>query len=216
MPPGNEPTSELPGGGPLAPGEAVLVRDSFMLSTAAFFLHTEMALTNRRFYAKRPNTLFGLIPVGTARSNFPIENIAGINAASRFNVIGAIVGAALILVGAAGLSSSRGPAVGIFLLVIGSLLLLAAPRQAIEVMNSGGGTILFPVSVFERSRTVVFANRVSAAVAHSGMQEKPSQLPSAPPSDPTDALHQLNQLRAQSLISDDEYHAKRADILRRL
>lgn len=70
----------LPGGASLAPGETVLVADRFMFSTVAFYLHTDLALTNRRLYAVRPNTLLGLIPVGTARSNFPVENIAGVNA----------------------------------------------------------------------------------------------------------------------------------------
>ena len=210
-------TSRLPGGGALAPGEAVLVRDDFMLSTVVFYLHTEMALTNRRLYAKRPNTLFGLIPVGTARSNFPIESIAGINAASRFNVIAAILGGVAILGGLGSLSSARGPALGILLFVIGAILILAAPRQAIQVMNSGGGTILFPVSVFERSRTVDFANRVSTAVAHtSGLRDVRPPAPAAASPDPTEALHQLNQLREQRLISESEYDAKRTDILGRL
>jgi hypothetical protein len=74
----------LPGGAALAPGELIVVEDSFMYSTIAFYLHTDLALTNRRLYAVRPNTMLGLIPVGTARSNFPVENIAGVNAWTRF------------------------------------------------------------------------------------------------------------------------------------
>ena len=79
--------TNLPGGASLAPGEIVLVGDRFMFSTIAFYLHTELVLTNRRLYAVRPNTLLGLIPVGTARKNFPIENIAGINAGTRFDFL---------------------------------------------------------------------------------------------------------------------------------
>jgi hypothetical protein len=37
--------ASLPGGAPLAPGEAPLVGDRFMFSTIAFYLHTELVLT---------------------------------------------------------------------------------------------------------------------------------------------------------------------------
>src|SRR5438874_1439857 len=36
----------LPGGAPLAPGEVALVSGRFMLTTIAFFLHTELVLTD--------------------------------------------------------------------------------------------------------------------------------------------------------------------------
>jgi len=86
----NQPTT-LPGGASLAPGEVPLVGDTFMFSTIAFYLHTELVLTNRRLYAVRPNTIFGLIPVGTGHSNYPVENIAGVSAGTRFDVVGAIL-----------------------------------------------------------------------------------------------------------------------------
>lgn len=54
---------------------------------------------------------------------------------------------------------------GILLLIVGVVLMIRAPRQPIEVMNSGRGVIRFPVAVFERARTVEFAHRVSEAVA---------------------------------------------------
>jgi hypothetical protein len=95
----------LPGGAALAPGESVLVADRFMFSTLAFYLHTDLVLTNRRLYAVRPNTILGLIPVGTGRSNFPVENIAGVNAGTRFDVLGVIFGAFALLFGLGALPS---------------------------------------------------------------------------------------------------------------
>jgi hypothetical protein len=81
-------SNRVPGGVALAPDEATLIDDRFMYSTVVFYLHTELALTNRRFLAARPSTIFGLIPVGTARSSYPIDNIAGVNAGTRFDVLG--------------------------------------------------------------------------------------------------------------------------------
>jgi hypothetical protein len=210
------PTS-LPGGAALAPGETPTVGARFMLSTVAFYLHAQIVLTNRRLYTVRPNTLLGLIPVGTSRSNFPIENIAGVSAATRFNVLSVFVGALAFIVGWVGLSSPGNAAVGLILLIGGVLLVLAAPKQAIEVMNSGGGTIRFPVSVFERGRTVEFSNRVSEAVARRpGVQKETSQGQPAARIDPSDAMQHLNRLREQGLITEAEYETKRTEILARL
>jgi hypothetical protein len=155
----------LPGGAALAPGEKVLVTDRFMLNSVAVYLHTEIALSDRRLSAARPNTLLGLIPVGTSRSNFPIESIAGVTAATLFSVPAFLVGLMAGLAGFLGLSSPGNTGGGVLLLVLGLLLIISAPRQAIAVMNSGGGVIRFPVAVFERGRTVEFANRVSEALA---------------------------------------------------
>lgn len=200
----------LPDGAALAPGETVLLGYSFRYSTIAFYLHTRVALTNRRLYAARPNTLFGLIPVGTGRSAFPIANIAGVGAATRFSLVGLLLGVVAGLIGFAAVSSSTTASGGVVWLVIGALLILAAPKQAIEVMNSGGGAIRFPVSVLERSRTIEFANRVSQAVAHT------MALPTPSGANPGDALRHLSRLRDQGLVTDDEYAAKRAEILARL
>jgi hypothetical protein len=216
----NQPAT-LPGGAPLAPGEVSLMGDRFMFSTIAFYLHTELVLTNRRLYAVRPNTIFGLIPVGTGRSTFPVENIAGVSAGTRFDVIGVMIGAFAVLFGAAAAAIP-----GLHLALLGALLLIlgvgaiaGTPKQAIEVMNSGGGVIRFPVSVFERGRTIEFANRMSEAVARTSPRAPATAAsvdPIASDGDPSRALRHLEGLRDQGLITEPEYAAKRAEILARL
>jgi hypothetical protein len=86
-------------------------------------------------------------------------------------------------------------------------------------MNSGGGRIMFPVSVFDRGRTLEFAARVSEAIARSpkGLGSARGADRSAPaPADPSVALRQLETLRTQGLITDAEFAAKREDVLGRL
>jgi hypothetical protein len=207
----------LPDGAPIAPGEFPLLGGNFMLSVVGFFLHTRIVVTNRRLYAVRPNTFFGLIPVGAARSNYPLENIAGVNAATRFSVIGAFVAIVLFFLGVSLLNQPRSSAFGVVLIVLSLLLATNTPRQAIQVMNSGGGAIQFPVSVFERSRTVAFAHAVSEVLARRDVAVSPPEALAAPPAaDPASAMAQLNSLRTQGLISEDEFAAKRAQILDRI
>lgn len=211
--------ARLPGGAQLAPGETPVLSDRFMYSTIAFYLHTDLVLTNRRLYAMRPNTLVGLIPIGTGRSAYPIENIAGVSAGTRFDIMGVIIGSFAVLFGLAALSIPNAAWLGVILLVLGLAAIIGAPKQAIEVMNSGGGAIRFPVSVFERGRTVEFANRVSEALAGTSRTSAPLSAGIAPGPQPThaaDALRHLQDLRDQGLITDGEYTAKRSEILARL
>ena len=163
---------KVPGGVALAPDESTLIEDRFMYSTVAFYLHTELALTNRRFIAARPSTILGLIPVGTTRSSYPIENIAGVNAGTRFDVLGLIFGAFALLVGLGALSVPNARGLAVLLTLLGAGAIAGAPKQFVEVMNSGGGTIRFPVSVFERGRTLEFASRVSSAIARAPKWER--------------------------------------------
>lgn len=216
---GSGPRLGLPGGAALAPDETVLIAGRFMFSTIAFYLHTEVVLTNRRLYAVRPNTLFGLIPVGTARSSFPVDNIAGVNAGTRFDVLGVILGGLAVLIALATLSFPTGSPIGILLLLLGIAAIIGAPKQAIEVMNSGGGLIRFPVSFFERGRTLEFAGRVAEAMARPAKRMYASETEIARPSeriDPSTALGDLQRLKDQGLITDSEYAVKRAEILGRL
>lgn len=210
--------ASLPGGARLAPGESSLIGDRFMLSTVAFYLHTELVLTNRRLYSIRPNTLFGLIPVGTARSAYPVENIAGVSAGTRFDVLGVVLGAVGILFGLGAMAIPGLAPLGVLLTLISLAVVIGAPKQAIEVMNSGGGVIRFPVSVFERGRTVDFANRVSETLAGTSrptlaITPSPSQTQSG---STADALRHLQDLRDQGLLTEAEYSDKRREILARI
>jgi hypothetical protein len=223
---------QLPGGVPLSAGEVPLVSDRFMLSTIAAHLHTEITLTNRRLHASRPNTLWGLIPTGHANSDFPIENVAGVRAWTRISFLSLIVGFFCTMFGMTFLFyPNYNLPFGVTFLTLGILLLLATPRQAIEIVNSGGGRIRFSVSAFERGRSADFAYNLTQALAGEGgqrgqtvasaVQAVPQTASTSPTGrdtgrDPGEALTRLQQLHAQGLITADEYASKRAEILARL
>ncbi len=212
-----------PKGVALAPDEAVHLADDFMYSTVAFYLHTELALTNRRFIATRPNTLLGLVRVGTSRASYPIENIAGVSAGTRFDFLGVLFGGLALLVGLATVGIDTARVLSVVLILLGASSMVNAPKQWVEVMNSGGGAVRFPVSVFERGRTLEFAGRVSETIARTprGQLSVPGAASTttssvSQPTDPASALRQLDQLRTQGLISDREFDAKRQAIIDRL
>lgn len=207
----------LPGGARFAPGEAVLLGGRFMVSTIAFYLHTELVLTNRRLYAVRPSLLFGLIPVGTARANYPIDNIAGVSAGTRFDVLGVVFGAIAVLVGLGAIQIPGAAWLGWLLILLGLGVIIGAPKQAVEIMNSGGGVVRFPVSVFERSRTLEFANDVSSALAGTDRAKPTTSVGRrSEAAEVAAAMRDLQRLHDQGLITAAEYAAKRSEILARL
>ena len=213
-----------PKGVALAPDEGVHIAEVFMYSTVAFYLRTELALTNRRFIAARPNTVLGLIPVGTSRASYPIENIAGVSAGTRFDILGVLFGGLALLFGLGTLGIDTARVLSVLLILLGASAVINAPKQWVEVMNSGGGAVRFPVSVFERGRTLEFAGRVSETIARTsrgqigtfGAAAAPAPAAHAEPADPSAALRQLDQLRSQGLITDDEFAAKRQAVIDRL
>ncbi len=215
---------KAPRGVVLAPDEAVNVSDAFMYSTVAFYLHTELALTNRRFIAARPNTILGLIPVGTSRASYPIENIAGVTAGTRFDILGLLFGGLALLFGFGTVGIDAARLLSLLLIVLGASSVINAPKQWVEVMNSGGGAVRFPVSVFERGRTLEFAGRVSETIARTprgqmsnvGQAAVSATASHLPPADLTSSLRQLERLRSEGLITDVEFAAKRQAIIDRL
>jgi hypothetical protein len=214
-------SARAPKGVTLAPDEGVHIAEVFMYSTVAFYLHTELALTNRRFIAARPNTLVGLVPVGTSRASYPIENIAGVSAGTRFDILGVLFGVLALLFGIGTLGIDGARLFSILLILLGASSVINSPKQWVEVMNSGGGAVRFPVSVFERGRTLEFAGRVSETIARTSRGQMSTfnaaaASPRTEPADPSAALRQLEQLRSQRLITDDEFAAKRQAIIDRL
>jgi hypothetical protein len=189
-------SNRVPGGVALAPDESTLIEDGFMYSTVAFYLQTELALTNRRFIAARPSTILGLIPVGTSRSSYPIENIAGVNAGTRFDILGVIFGAVAILVGFATLYIPVAQILGVVLILLGAAAVVGAPKQHIEIMNSGGGTIMFPVSMFERGRTLEFANRGRNRIT------SPARPAADPGPDHRSRVHRETPRRPESAVAE--------------
>jgi hypothetical protein len=208
-------TQLLPGGASLAPGEDVRLMARFMASTLAFYTHTELGITNRRIYGERPQLAAGLVPLGRERSDFPIGNVAGITIRTGLSVSTFVLGLLWSGVGLwlALFAQPLRTELGLILLIAAILLVAASPQLAIEIMNSGGGTIQFPVSVLERSRALEFANAVSRLLA---AEPESHQLAQKTQSNAVGALRELESLLSEGLITQAEYDSKRADVLNRV
>jgi hypothetical protein len=142
----------------LAPGEEVVSSSAFMVSNLLFFLKVRMAVTNKRLVGEAPNTLFGIIPLGSRRVAYPLSNITGVAAATRFSAPSVLIAAVLLLLGVT--------AGNIILILVGVVAALRSVRTVIEVVNAGGQRMGHDISVFDQSRAMAFAEHINAVLAN--------------------------------------------------
>src|SRR5258708_2738650 len=112
---------QLPGGAVLAKDETVQHQGEFLVSNVLPYLKPKLAITNKRLTGERPNTLLGIIPVGSEKVSYPLSNVAGVNTTTRISPLPLLLGILFVIGGlAAGVQS------GWFALVLGVLLLLGS------------------------------------------------------------------------------------------
>ena len=157
-------TRPVVAGVPLAPGERLLLHERFRHGTGTFYLRTDLALTDRRLIAEKPNTILGLIPVGVARASYPTDQIASVGVGTRYDIGLVIVGVLALIVGIGGLGQPDTGFLGWIVIAFGIAMFLGVPKQAIEIRSSAGGLIRVPVAVTERARLTEFARQVSEAL----------------------------------------------------
>ncbi len=143
-----------------APGESDISEAHFSTSIVLFWLKAEMAVTNKRFVAKQPNTLLGLIPLGYRDVAFPLTNIASAGVSIKFSLLRLIFGVILVIAGLGGLAGSAA-AVAIVALLLGVVLLAQTWTASLVIVNNAGGASVLRVSVFQRTSLEHFRDRIS-------------------------------------------------------
>lgn len=82
-----------------ATGETDVTGDRFSPSVVLFWLKTSVAASNMRVMYKSPNTLLGVIPLGSNTQTIPLRNIASVDTNTKFN-LGSFVWGAVFLIAA--------------------------------------------------------------------------------------------------------------------
>ena len=205
----------MPEGVTLAADERVVASGTFRFSTLLFFLNWNMAVTSKRLVGKTPNTILGIIPLGSTNVSYPLPNIAGVVTKTRVSLPWILIGLILLLVG---LGGANGP--NIVAIIIGLLGLAAAFHAQIFITNSGGGTIGHNVAFFDRGVAAKFVQEVNTAIAAHAHQT-PVVMAAAPSAAPqatgvSDSLAELARLRDAGHLSAEEFDTKRREIIGRL
>ena len=163
----------------LAPGETDPASETFSPSLALFWLKANMMVSSRRFVYNIPNTLLGVIPLGSEKRSFPLNNIASVDSGSRFR-IGRFLGGLFLIV--SGFSMSQSSGASLILSLIGLLILVNSFPATLSISNNAGGVTVITVSALEKAKldnfTQVIQSRIfadQAGLRHEAAQQMRAQ-----------------------------------------
>ena len=150
----------------LAPGEANVYGDRFLISIIAPYLKGQMMCSTTRFVFKVPNTLLGVIPVGSNENTMPISAIAAVSTSSKLRVGRAILALIFILVGLSSFGGGTGGAImtGIICTLLGISFAATCMPMVLLVQNHAGGATALEVAIFERSKLERFRQELQNRV----------------------------------------------------
>ena len=152
----------------LAPGETSVYGDRFLISIIAPYLKGQMMCSTTRFVFKVPNTLLGVIPVGSNENTIPISAIAAVSTSSKLRVGRAILALIFILAGLSTMGSTHGTGSTIFWGIVMTLLGISFAAtcmpMVLTVQNHAGGATALEVAIFERSKLERFRQELQNRV----------------------------------------------------
>ena len=115
-----------------------------------FWLKTSIAASSMRVQCKSPNTLLGVIPLGSSTQTIPLRNIASVDT----NIF-------LI----AGLACMKDSAlVGILFLVLAAANLANTMSAQLDFVNQAGGRNTVKVSILEKAKLMQLAQAIQQLV----------------------------------------------------
>mgnify|MGYP007047905767 CR=1 FL=1 len=145
-----------------APGETSVVGDRFSPSVILFWLKTSVAASTMRVQYRSPNTLLGIIPLGSNTQTIPLRNIASVDTSTKFNLGSLIWGLVFLFVGLGCMSSAV--AVGIVLILLAVANFVNVMNARLDFVNQAGGKNSITVSILEKDRLMQLAQEIQKLV----------------------------------------------------
>ncbi|MFQ9415338.1 MAG: hypothetical protein ACLVC3_09230 [Bifidobacterium adolescentis] len=127
-----------------------------------FWLKTSVAASNMRVMYKSPNTLLGVIPLGSNTQTIPLRNIASVDTNTKFNLGSFVWGAVFLIAGLACLSDSA--ALGILFLLLAAANLANTMSAQLDFVNQAGGRNSVKVSILEKAKLMQLAQNIQRLV----------------------------------------------------
>jgi hypothetical protein len=131
-----------------------------------FWLQSTLTVDDRGITGRVPNTVFGVIPVGSKEIMFPLKQISGISISSKFHIFRAFFGFIFTFSGAVGLFDSpadRGLAIG--MTFVGLLLAFNAYIVSLNILNTGHGVEQVRATWLDKQILEHYSNKVRSLIA---------------------------------------------------
>lgn len=135
----------------------------FTANLILFWLKANYVLTNKRVTGHTPNTLFGLIPLGTAQIAQPLKTIASVSSSTKFSIVRLIIGLVFLGIGFGMFGSSF--IIAIILLILGAINILNCYTATFVITNNAGQSAGYEISILEKSKVEEFTDEVNTVIA---------------------------------------------------
>lgn len=145
-----------------APGERSVIGDRFSPSVVIFWLKTSIAASSTRIQCKSPNTLFGLIPLGTDTKTIPLRNVASVDTSTKFNLGSLVWGLVWLFVALGCFQSSV--AIALILLFVAAANLANTMSASLVFRDPSGGANTITVSILEKDKLMQLSQEIQKLV----------------------------------------------------
>lgn len=145
----------------LAKDENIIREDVFTTNLALFWLKADFNLTNKRVTGQKPNTLFGLIPLGKSEIVQPLKSITSVSSSTKFHIGRLFIGLLLLLVGVA-----IGSWVSLLIFcVLGLILLLNCYTAEFLILSNTAIPQGYEISILEKSKVESLVSQINTVVS---------------------------------------------------
>lgn len=150
---------------PYAPATPAFQSIDFVTSYLTFYLKGRVDFTVNNLHIKVPNTILGLIPLGSHQRTLDINHIS--STASDFHIAFGqfVVGAIIFLLGFGDVFGSRPSFLGVIALLFGLFYALNALQSYVAVTIDSGEVFAIPLVIFEKGKAEVIANNINQMLA---------------------------------------------------
>jgi hypothetical protein len=151
----------------LAKGEDLVRSDEFLTSHIFLWLKLRLAVTTRRIAGEKPNTILGVIPLGSLKLTYPLPNVASVGTYTKLSVGALLLGVVLLVAAYFLVSGASGDArvAGFVVAVLGLLSLIEAYQAHLGIWNTGGNYIGHRISIFDRGAADAFCQELNTIIA---------------------------------------------------
>lgn len=136
-----------------------------MTSLLTFYLKGSISLDQNFVQLSSPNTIFGLIPLGSLKQNVPVSQIASVSTTFHLKLFNLLIGAFLVLFGPLViLDGDFGP--GLLLMLLGASLAINAFQTNLIMTTTDGGIRLISFLVFEKEKAQQATDNINLIVSN--------------------------------------------------
>ncbi len=138
---------------------------SFVTSYITFYLKGKIGIQNDHIDVEIPNTIFGLIPLGSSARTVDVNQIASALSNFKANPVPLVIGSILALDGLMRLCAIGDIGLAFLEMIVGTFLALNALQTTITISLTSGETIEIPLIIFEKSKADLIREKISVICA---------------------------------------------------